>query len=423
MAVLHHVALRCTPSNLPALRSKRALFAFTAITSLLLLIIAYFSRQTHKEASLADVKRRRMRDVAVMATSQMVVVVPQEKRTTHAYHIQHVTLFGGAALQLIVFDSYVINTEKCRNCLPNYFLKPQKDGNLRYREGTSVLVHHQKSGGTTLRLCLRQLVGPPDILASRNGERIGDRQFVGSMHTDGRLVWRNILSKKSRSKYKFIEGPNVMGICDEMGVGERLCSYYLMLRDPIDRAVSTYFYCKVEQDDQLCASRQMNATTVSLKEWVIHQRSFLLTQLCFDVRYCNMSRLEQQRLPCWYRQRSLMERVDVRPVVKFVVDDLVDRFAVIGMLDKYGESLQMFEKVYGIKFTQCSQKKENSMQDKLSSFSDRVLKQQVNDKDIIVSELRRDSDVRRALQFDISIYQKAVEIFEMQRESMARGAG
>ena len=63
------------------------------------------------------------------------------------------------------------------------------------------------------------------------------------------------------------------------------------------------------------------------------------------------------------------------------------------------------------------------MQDKLSSFSDRVLKQQVNDKDIIVSELRRDSDVRRALQFDISIYQKAVEIFEMQRESMARGAG
>lgn len=40
-----------------------------------------------------------------------------------------------------------------------------------------------------------------------------------------------------------------------------------------------------------------------------------------------------------------MEETDLWPLLQFVVDDLADRFAVIGLLDYFGESLEMFTQV------------------------------------------------------------------------------
>ena len=260
------------------------------------------------------------------------------------YHIQRITVFGGATLELCVLDSFITNTEKCKNCLPNYFIKSHPGNKSKYQSGTAVLIHHQKSGGTTLRKCLRELLGEPDRLGTRSGGRMTGTKFMGSMHTDNVLLWIHVLSESTRNNYQYIEGPNVMGICDTVPTNQP-CSYYLLLRDPIDRAVSTYFYCKVERDDQLCATNQTDASLVDIKKWVIHQRNFLFAQLTFDIRYCNMSRLQQQQLPCWYRQRTLMEEMNVDQRLEFVLNDLVDRFAVIGMLDRFEESLVMFGKV------------------------------------------------------------------------------
>jgi hypothetical protein len=303
--------------------SRRSLLLTTIAAVVILFSVNAYFRQSNQ-------KTVRMRKTAENGISE-------DKK----YHIQRVSVLGGATLQLRVLDSFIINTEKCQNCLPNYFLKLQPGSETRYQSGTAVLIHHQKSAGTALRKCLKDLVGAPDRLNHITGAK-----FIGSMHTDYVLLWKHLLSERTRNSYQYMEGPNVMGICD-MVPSKRPCSYYLLLRDPIDRAVSAYLYCKVERDDLLCASNQADASTVDIKKWVIHQRSFLFAQLTFDVQYCNMSRLQQQQLPCWYRQRILMEeQASIDQQLEFLLSDLVDRFSVIGMIDDYEESLAMFKKVY-----------------------------------------------------------------------------
>lgn len=80
----------------------------------------------------------------------------------------------------------------------------------------------------------------------------------------------------------------------------------------------------------------------------------------------------------------------------------------------------LFLKVYGLKFTQCAEKKENSVQERMSQSSDFQLKKQVSDKDKLLSDLRNDSDVQQAMRYDIAIYRKAFEIFLGQRRVMTR---
>ena len=70
-----------------------------------------------------------------------------------------------------------------------------------------------------------------------------------------------------------------MGMCDDVTEKAWPCSYFIVLRDPVARIVSSYFYCKREPDDMLCASPQLDARNASLREWAVHQRSFLLVSL------------------------------------------------------------------------------------------------------------------------------------------------
>lgn len=333
---------RWSLATFPLVFRRHRLLVVTAALAILFMAIVYFhlEKQKQEEPTGVTVGQSRLRGHVVTPSSLAAI---GQKRVK--YHFQPIAVFGGATLRLSVLDSFITVGEKCRNCLPNYFIKAHPGLQSKYRRGTAVLVHHQKSGGTTLRKCLKDLLGSPDRIGGHRGGHMSGASLLGSVHTDNRLLWMHILSERKRLSYRYIEGPNVMGMCEDIDANKQPCSYYMMLRDPIDRAISTYFYCKLEPEDQLCASHQVDARKVDIKQWVLHQRSFLFAQLTFDIRYCNMSRLEQQRLPCWYRQRMMMEETDVSALLEFVLDDLADRFAVIGMLDQFGQSLAMFEEV------------------------------------------------------------------------------
>ena len=77
--------------------------------------------------------------------------------------------------------------------------------------------------------------------------------------------------------------------------------------------------------------------------------------------------------------------------------------------------------MYGIKFTSCGRIKENSIQGRISGRNDsraRELKLQLSERNKIVSELRKNPDVLKAMKYDIAIYQKAVQIFHQQKDAM-----
>ena len=243
-----------------------------------------------------------------------------------------------------VRESFFTQREKkCHNCLPNYFIRAGESDKSKYRRGTVGFLHHLKSGGTTMHSCLRKLLSRP---YTWNGKTSVNQVYKEGFGFVDRVLWKN-LTEKSRLAHHFVGGSSVMGLCDDFQIYETLpCSYFTVLRDPIDRAVATYFYCKVRSWDMLCATNQLKATEANISQWALHQRNFLFTQLTFDVRYCQGASKDTQRsAPCWYRQRAIMEQADLETRFQFIVKDLTDRFAVIGILDHLKESLSMLETV------------------------------------------------------------------------------
>jgi hypothetical protein len=291
-----------------------------------------------------------------------------------------------------------IHNEKCHTCLPNYFIRANRSDQLRYRRGTVNFLHHLKSGGTTIYSCLRRLTSRPYTWNDKTERRIPTHIFIQYLSPQK----RDSMKKQILGSYHFIAGIAVMGLCDDLK-SLPSCSYFTVLRDPINRVISSYFYCKVRPTDILCATKQLNAREAGIVQWAIHQRSFLFTQLTLDYRLCKEpSSKPLQSAPCWYRQRAVQEQTDLECTLQSVLEDLADRFAVIGILDYLQESLSMLEKVYGLKFTSCATLKVNNIQSVLRDARQHnsianELKSQLTERDKMVAELRNNLDVMKAM--------------------------
>ena len=183
-----------------------------------------------------------------------------------------------------VRESFVTQREKkCHNCLPNYFIRADESDKSKYRRGTVGFLHHLKSGGTTIHSCLRKLLSAPYTWNGKTVKRRLDQVFIQDFVW---MSWKK-LNERSRLPYHFLGGFAVMGLCDHFQIDRTPppCSYFTVLRDPIDRAVATYFYCKVKPEDRLCATNKLKATQSNITEWALHQRSFLFTQLTVDRQF------------------------------------------------------------------------------------------------------------------------------------------
>ena len=295
---------------------------------------------------------RRARGRFIMKGRVTVQATPAEAMADHSQKLKYykkvlgVSGFTDQQVTHPILKSFITDGEKCQNCLPNYFIRATENDKSKYRGGTAVFLHHLKSGGTTIRTCLNKLLAMPYTWNGKTEKRALNQVFICDFSFNKRVIWKHLRNEKSRLSYHFLGGAAVMGICDDIDGMLQPCSYFTLLRDPIDRAVATYYYCIVRPGDELCTTNQLNATEANITQWVLHQRSYLFTQLTFDVRYCDRFSQEAERsMTCWYRQRVLMEQADVETTLKFLLEDMIDRFAVIGMLDHLEESLAMFEKV------------------------------------------------------------------------------
>jgi hypothetical protein len=242
---------------------------------------------------------------------------------------------------------FVLQNEQCHNCLPNYFIHANKTDPSNYRRGIVGFLHHLKAGGTTVHNCIWKLVSTSYSWNGKTERRHPNQVFIVNFDYHRRALWKK-KSIEARLQFKFLGGIAAMGVCEDFQDSETQpsCSYFTMLREPIDRIVSSYFYCKVRPTDILCATKQLDASQANIVQWALHQRSFLFTQLTIDYRYCNRFPQTMRRTaPCWYRQRALEEQTDLGLILQFILEDLTNRFAVIGIFDHFQESLSMFEKV------------------------------------------------------------------------------
>jgi hypothetical protein len=204
---------------------------------------------------------------------------PPEEKTVR-YHKKQIVIGNrkdSITVEHDILDSFMIYPRRTYHyCLPNYFIRGDNTSRPKYRNGTAVFMHHHKAGGTTMKSCLNAIIG-------KNPRNNGGRQhrFIETLHLDKRLTWSYNWNQSQRLMYDFISGGHVMGICNDLDPAIRPCSYFTMLRDPIEREVTSYFYCQVDDWDALCSSRRLHTRRTNIKQWALHQRSYLFTQLTY----------------------------------------------------------------------------------------------------------------------------------------------
>lgn len=298
------------------------------------------------------------------------------------------------------------------NVLPNYFIHAESRNQTRDQYGKTVVtyLHHNKAAGSSVKDCLRKV-------------SVAERKRISLMDSGGRVA--SVSRLKRGNHFQFYMGGYAFGICKQLS--PEPCSYFTFVRDPYERVISSYSYCRRAASDQLC--QPGDPWAMSIKDWVLFQGSFLFRQILFRPDYCKVptppvknKKGRPAGVPCWYKEKQfLKEKLNETledDLIEYVVSNLDKWFAVIGITEDYDTSLAMLEEAYGIPFhTKCSGKKIN-----VSDYKNMQRGQNTNqtDHELFVErtkrELMADEDVQKALRGDVKIYQQAQLIFEEQRQ-------
>ena len=266
-----------------------------------------------------------------------------------------------------------------------------------------------------------------------------------------------------------VVGDYVMGLCNVLPV-DRPCGYYTMLREPRARIASSYLHCQYEPFDQLCMSHVLDAREVTFAQWVEHQGNYLLRQLAFDVSQ-SLSIEEQYELYARHaRHRRFMRDLDAtnawlepgvnlssfdqsagtqdtdvlqfKPNMLWLIaaargddsaleadvesfaDLLESTFAVIGIVERYDESLQLFEATFGLPFVESAKhksKQQAALQLHLHQGED--LRRRRGTQSALIREFDKHPELDAHIAGDLRLYERAVDIFDRQmvrHQQMAR---
>ncbi|XP_077864476.1 uncharacterized protein LOC144349989 [Saccoglossus kowalevskii] len=311
------------------------------------------------------------------------------------------------------------------NTLPNFYLTEKNSDYLSssYSNATIVFMHNQKSGGTTAKQCLRSLartcqVGRPVLVCNKNAG-LYYSEIADNNNNDTKLQ-------------KFYFGGHTFRICDYT---TQPCGYFTVIRNPYDRLISSYEFCKDARGAYQC--RVDDARIASLKEWAIVQGSFLFRQFLYTPDICIKkfdSEIEKIRLamnvsmptrdiPCWYRNKlwidSLATAQDKLDLLEYVLDHLHVWFAVIGITQEYEKTFELLEGAFKLPFVKlCGGGHSN-----YHAYQAEGEQSNLN-RSAIVTRLKRqlmsDPVVREILYYDLRIYEKAKEIYVNQKEIHSR---
>lgn len=316
------------------------------------------------------------------------------------------------------------------NTLPNYFLyhhteststKPMRPS-TKYRHSNIVFMVNPHQSGMSLMNCLQRIatnysLSMSPVMSSRN-----------------RIAWEMIEGEERhlQDRIKVHRGGYTFGMCENLNSS---CSYFLFLEDPLERALSTYHYCKEALGDELCSA--VNANKVSVHEWIVQQGSLLFRQLLFHQSFCDLEvngtalegsyLINRHNLPCWYRQKlhfDTLSPADLMEAVNYVVENLDKWFAVLGHAEELSSTVKMFEHVYQLPFSKCHISPELSPENLVNdnrAYRGDIEKRSIHTEDTFL--LQHNTFVKKALQADYRIYNKAKKLFKIQRQVLFNTIG
>ncbi|MBL1209301.1 sulfotransferase family 2 domain-containing protein [Geminocystis sp. GBBB08] len=255
-------------------------------------------------------------------------------------------------------------------------IKPNKYKSLNQKEKPVIIFTHiEKTAGTTLHSIINHNYNQEQIFTILHRESFS--QTIES-----------IKSQLSEKKIKIIKGHIAFGLHDYL---DQEASYITMLRNPIKRVISAYYFRQNVPENtsmtlqEFCLTRGSNHMTTWLSGLDI------LYQIKLGHRELKKAKeVHSFLLTDYYNQESLK-------LLDKAKANLRDYFQVIGITEKFDESLLLFKHFLGWQNIYYYRQRVANNKPPDSTFSPEVIK-----------------FIRDHNQLDIKLYEYALELFEKQ---------
>lgn len=243
------------------------------------------------------------------------------------------------------------------------------------RYPTIIFLHIPKTAGSSLRTIVYRQYSNETVFQfydPLDNHRKSRDELVERLKT-GKPPLRLIIGHMGFGIHKYLDGP---------------FSYFTMLRDPIERTISTYYYIRHYSSHPLNAQ----ARCQSLDEFVGS----------YETIDNNMTRfLSQVKLQSQLSQQQIIPPGQcTREMLDCAKQNLKQYFKVVGLVERFDESLLLFKQAFG--WHNIFYKKMN------------VNKKRLQRQNIPAATLHK---IERANELDLELYQYSKSMFDTQIES------
>ncbi|HEX8649823.1 MAG TPA: sulfotransferase family 2 domain-containing protein [Pyrinomonadaceae bacterium] len=210
------------------------------------------------------------------------------------------------------------------------FMNKHPDGNIETEDKALLFLHIPKAAGTTLHSVIeRQFAPSVTFTISGAGSPQGIKEFIS-------------LPPEQRERIRLLKGHMPYGLHKYLSVP---ATYITMLRDPVDRVISHYYFARKNPAHYL--HQEVTSKKMTLADFV---GSGLSTELTNDqTRLISGVEKVNTRLLDGTERRTL--RADPEPVTREMLEiakrNLREHFAAVGLFGSFDESLLLFKKVLG----------------------------------------------------------------------------
>ncbi len=311
------------------------------------------------------------------------------------------------------------------NTLRNYFVLGAGGSSSHYQLSAVVFLHQHRAAGSPVSQCLSGMSKTKNLAKAP------------PWNSDSRSMWDAKMADKfsfERERVKLHMGQYSFGMCNQYK--QSPCSYFTLFRDPMERAISSYHYCNSTGRtlrDEMCL--MLDASQVTLREWILHHGSLLFQQLLFTPQSCNSFPSTSQfspdgstskfgdssNWPCWFKHRHQLGQLTATQqshVLDYILNNLENWFSVVGLVEDFDNSMQMLEHVYGLPFSECHSIRQFQL-DSVNMRDNRSNRNKQRDgfyDDNDPDYLMYDYFVKRALEADYKIYNRAKQMFSLQKQ-------
>jgi hypothetical protein len=226
-----------------------------------------------------------------------------------------------------------------------------------------IFIHLPKAGGTTLMGAV--------IARYRAGRGF---RFTG---LPSRTEEFKALPVEERAKFDVVHGHVHFGIHRWL---PDPATYATMLRDPVERIISHYYFVKSSPEHYLHEALMTGGWT--LEQYAAEGLNWETDN--DQVRW--LTQAEHQEVPLGQVSRALLEEAKW---------NLENAFSVVGLVERFEESLECFRRAFGWPDLACERVKNVNVERPRAPLPQRTL-----------------DAIRRANRFDVELYEFAAELFE-----------